>query len=76
MIDPLSMDGSGCQQIESSKVQSLSDKMWISPAERYAIVPNETLEGQTPVPGQTSVPVKGKGNDLSVPENDVKRIRV
>ncbi|KAF9592948.1 hypothetical protein IFM89_019153 [Coptis chinensis] len=34
------------------------------------------LEGQTPVPGQASVPVKGKGNDLSVPENDVKRIRV
>ncbi|KAF9609779.1 hypothetical protein IFM89_018227 [Coptis chinensis] len=76
MIDALSVDGSGCQQIESSKVQSLSDKMWISPAERYAIVPNETLEGQTLVPGQTSVPVKGKGNDLSVPENDVKRIRV
>ncbi|PIA47632.1 hypothetical protein AQUCO_01400330v1 [Aquilegia coerulea] len=42
IIDALSVDGSNCQQIESSKSQSLSGKMWISPAERYAIVPNET----------------------------------
>ncbi|XP_077231669.1 ultraviolet-B receptor UVR8-like isoform X2 [Tasmannia lanceolata] len=59
-IEALSMDGSSSQQIESSKVESFSGKVWVSPSERYAIVPDET----------------GNGSDASVPENDVKRTRI
>ncbi|XP_065876398.1 ultraviolet-B receptor UVR8 [Euphorbia lathyris] len=60
IVEALSVDGSGCQQIESS----MSGKTWVSPSERYAIVPDES--------GET-----GKGSELSVPETaDVKRIRI
>ncbi|KAJ4964842.1 hypothetical protein NE237_016691 [Protea cynaroides] len=70
MIETLSVDGSSCQQIESSKVKSLSGKTWVSPSERYAIVPDETMQGQA------TVPFKGSGSDASVPENDVKPMRI
>ncbi|XP_010930686.3 ultraviolet-B receptor UVR8 isoform X4 [Elaeis guineensis] len=69
MIEVLSADGSGCKELASSKVD-LTGKVWISPSERYAIVPDETV---------TSVaanPIRGNGNDANVPEGDVKRIRL
>ncbi|CAK7354710.1 unnamed protein product [Dovyalis caffra] len=65
IIEVLSVDGSGGQQIEASTVDPSSGKSWISLSERYAIVPDES--------GQT---VASKGNDASVPESDVKRIRI
>ncbi|KAK7840945.1 ultraviolet-b receptor uvr8 [Quercus suber] len=46
----------------------LTGKAWVSPSERYAVVPDETVQGQA------SVSVSGNGNDASVPENEVKRI--
>ncbi|KAK9167423.1 hypothetical protein Scep_002614 [Stephania cephalantha] len=70
IIEALSVDGSGCQLIESSKVEPLPGKIWVSPSERYAIVPNENVEGDA------VARVRGNGNDVDVPENDVKRIRV
>ncbi|XP_068647494.1 ultraviolet-B receptor UVR8-like isoform X1 [Aristolochia californica] len=66
IIEALSVDGSSFQQIESSKMDPLSGKVWISPSERYAIVPDETVKGSA----------KGDGSDASVPENDVKRVKV
>ncbi|KAG9457082.1 hypothetical protein H6P81_001590 [Aristolochia fimbriata] len=69
IIEALSTDGSSFQQIESSKMESLSGKVWISPSERYAIVPDETVKG-------FAIPVEGDGSDASVPENDVKRVKV
>ncbi|MBA0664139.1 hypothetical protein Goklo_004188, partial [Gossypium klotzschianum] len=69
IIEALSVDGSSGQQIESSKLDPLSaGKTWVSPTERYAIVPDES--------GQTVHSGKGNGGDVSVPENDVKRIRI
>ncbi|KAF6170563.1 hypothetical protein GIB67_031971 [Kingdonia uniflora] len=70
IIEALSADGSGCQRIESSKTKSLTGKMWVSPAERYALVPDETVGGQTV--GR----IKSNVSDANVPENDVKRIRI
>ncbi|KAJ0973190.1 hypothetical protein J5N97_021149 [Dioscorea zingiberensis] len=70
MIEVLSTDGSGCKEIDSLKIESVSGKVWISPSERYAIVPDEKLTKQP------TDPVKGNGNDTNVPENDVKRIRL
>ncbi|XP_050205495.1 ultraviolet-B receptor UVR8 [Mercurialis annua] len=66
IIEALSVDGSGGQQIESSMVDPSSGKTWVSPSERYAVVPDESA--------QTAA--SGKGSDLSVPEGDAKRIRV
>ncbi|MBA0749221.1 hypothetical protein Gogos_003170, partial [Gossypium gossypioides] len=68
IIEALSVDGSSGQQIESSKLDPLSGKTWVSPTERYAIVPDES--------GQSVHSGKGNGGDVSVPENDVKRIRI
>ncbi|XP_058089879.1 ultraviolet-B receptor UVR8 isoform X3 [Magnolia sinica] len=70
IVEALSADGSSGKKMESSKVESLSGKVWVSPSERYAIVPDETISGQS---GSS---VKGVGSDVSVPENDVKRIRI
>lgn len=67
IIEALSADGSGGHQIEASTVDPLLGKSWVSPSDRYAIVPDES--------GQT-VSVGGNGNDASVPESDVKRIRI
>ncbi|KAJ3671634.1 hypothetical protein LUZ60_007713 [Juncus effusus] len=64
MIEALSSDGSGCKQLESSNETPMSGKMWVSPSERYAIVPNENVSR------------RGNGTDLNVPESDVKRMRV
>ncbi|KAF5457888.1 hypothetical protein F2P56_021962 [Juglans regia] len=70
IIEVLSVDGSSGQQIESSKADPSSGKTWISPTERYAVVPGETIQGQT------TVPTRVKESDASVPGNDVKRVRL
>ncbi|TMX00184.1 hypothetical protein EJD97_001277 [Solanum chilense] len=71
IIEVLSVDGSSGQQIRSSTVDpSAAEKSWVSPTERYAVVPDENL------PRQTVIPERGTGNDVNVPENDVKRIRL
>ncbi|EPS71760.1 hypothetical protein M569_02995, partial [Genlisea aurea] len=68
IIEALSVDGSSGRYIEGSRVDVSSDKSWVSPTERYAVVPTEN---------QLSVVSSGgNGNDLSVPENDVKRIKI
>ncbi|XP_024461400.1 ultraviolet-B receptor UVR8 isoform X3 [Populus trichocarpa] len=67
IIEVLSADGSGGHQIEASTVDPSLGKSWVSPSDRYAIVPDES--------GQ-AVSVGGNGNDASVPESDVKRIRI
>ncbi|XP_068652203.1 ultraviolet-B receptor UVR8-like [Aristolochia californica] len=69
IIEALSVDGSGFQQIKSSKMEPLSGKVCISPSERYAIVPDETVKG-------AATPVEGDGSDASVPEKVVKRVKV
>ncbi|XP_017178763.3 ultraviolet-B receptor UVR8 isoform X1 [Malus domestica] len=69
IIESLSVDGSTGQQIESSNVDPSTGKTWVSPSVRYAVVPDETVRGQA------STSVGGNGNDASVPESDVKRIR-
>ncbi|KAB2064251.1 hypothetical protein ES319_A09G006700v1 [Gossypium barbadense] len=68
IIEALSVEGSSGQQIESSKLDPLSGKSWVSPAERYAVVPGES--------GQTVNSEKGNGGDVDVPQNDAKRIRM
>lgn len=71
IIEALSADGSSGQPIEISKVDRLSEKTWVSPTERYAVVPGENV-----IPGQQTVALgRGKGTDINVPENDVKRMR-
>ncbi|KZV38592.1 hypothetical protein F511_09343 [Dorcoceras hygrometricum] len=61
IIEALSMDGASGKHIEVSKADVSSEKNWISPTERYAVVPDEN--------------VGGHGNDVNVPEKEVKRIR-
>lgn len=69
ILEALSVDGCSGQQIESSNFDSSSGKTWVSPTERYAIVPDEPVQGP-------STSVRGNGSDANVPENDVKRLRV
>ncbi|XP_078434073.1 regulator of chromosome condensation (RCC1) family protein isoform X2 [Wolffia australiana] len=67
IIEILSKDGNACKHLESSTTESISGKIWVSPSERYAIVPDEM------VPGQLSGVPRGNVNDVNVP--DVKRVR-
>ncbi|KAM7257412.1 hypothetical protein ACFE04_013153 [Oxalis oulophora] len=62
IIEALSVDGASGKQIETPNVDVSSGKSWVSPSERYAVVPGET--------------VQLSGSDVSVPEkeNDVKRL--
>ncbi|KAI4385198.1 hypothetical protein MLD38_003251 [Melastoma candidum] len=69
IIEALSVDGSSGQQIESSNAGA-SGKIWVSPSERYAIVPDETVQLEGVVPDN------GRGSDVSVPGNDIKRVRI
>ncbi|KAG6721473.1 hypothetical protein I3842_03G113300 [Carya illinoinensis] len=62
LVEALSVDGSSGQHIESSKADPSSGKTWVSPSERYAVVPGETVRVET------AVPVRGNGSDASVPE--------
>ncbi|KAJ4795236.1 Regulator of chromosome condensation (RCC1) family protein [Rhynchospora pubera] len=43
IIETLSSDGSRCEKLESSIANPMSGKIWISPTERYATVPNENV---------------------------------
>lgn len=70
IIEVLSADGSSGQQIESSKIDLSSGKISVSPSDRYAVVPDDNIQGLT----VTSV--EGNENDANVPESDVKRIRL
>ncbi|KAL1539021.1 Ultraviolet-B receptor uvr8 [Salvia divinorum] len=70
IIEALSMDGSSGQHIEASKVDVSSEKSWVSPTQRYAVVPNENA--QEPSIGMLG----GNRNDANVPESDVKRMRI
>ncbi|KAH0453830.1 hypothetical protein IEQ34_018154 [Dendrobium chrysotoxum] len=69
IIEVLSSDGSSCSQIPSSRADPLQGKVWVSPSERYALVPDES------VPNQATNLADGNGNEADVPENDVKRLR-
>ncbi|KAI0496120.1 hypothetical protein KFK09_022427 [Dendrobium nobile] len=64
IIEVLSSDGSSCSQIPSSRADPLQGKVWVSPSERYALVPDEAVPNQA-----TSLA------EADVPENDVKRLR-
>ncbi|KAE8810905.1 ultraviolet-B receptor UVR8-like [Hordeum vulgare] len=64
MIDALSLDGSACKQLESSNVVPMTVKVWVSPSERFALVPDE------------NVCKSGNGTDKHAPEGDAKRMRV
>ncbi|KAJ3701767.1 hypothetical protein LUZ61_005472 [Rhynchospora tenuis] len=66
MIETLSSDGSRCEKLESSIANPMSGKIWISPSERYAIVPNENVARSVEI----------NDADVNVPGNDVKRIRI
>ncbi|XP_023517857.1 ultraviolet-B receptor UVR8 [Cucurbita pepo subsp. pepo] len=70
ILEALSVDGCRGQHIASSNLDSSSGKTWVSPIERYAIVPDE------PVQGPSIGSVRGNGSDANVPETDVKRLRV
>lgn len=70
LIEALSEDGSSGQHIEASNVDPSAGKIWVSPSERYALVPDETVQGKT------VVSAKGNVSDASVPEGDVKRMRI
>lgn len=63
LVEVLSADGSGCKEIQSAKVECQLGKMWVSPSERYAIVPGETVPDLSVY-------------DVNVPEGDVKRIKI
>ncbi|XP_044469876.1 ultraviolet-B receptor UVR8 isoform X2 [Mangifera indica] len=63
IIEALSFDGSSGQHIESSNVDPSSGKSWVSPSERYAVVPDDSAG-------------RGQGSDISVPEAEVKRVRI
>lgn len=64
IIEALSMDGSSGQHIDSSSTDPSSGKLSVLPSDRYAVVPDENVQAGT------------NGNDASVPENDVKRMRL
>ncbi|XP_013706397.1 ultraviolet-B receptor UVR8-like [Brassica napus] len=66
IIEALSVDGASGQQIESSNFDPSSGKSWVSPSERYAVVPDETVNGSK----------EGNGGDISVPQTDAKRVRI
>ncbi|XP_047338143.1 ultraviolet-B receptor UVR8-like [Impatiens glandulifera] len=67
-------DGSNGQQLESpANVDLTPGKTWVSPTERYAVVPDDNV--QHPIVPAVSA-ASGDGNDASVPGNDVKRMRL
>ncbi|CAM6119340.1 unnamed protein product [Calypogeia fissa] len=79
-IEALSADGLACTQLESSGSTSTDACNWISPSERYAVVPVETVrslsrglhQGASVGESETTA----GGSDASVPVTDVKRMRV
>lgn len=82
MIDTLSADGEACAGIESSQsTKSAAAVNWISPSERYAVVPDETVRAlagrlhQTASVSSQQLSLQGSAEDASVPDTDFKRIR-
>ncbi|XP_057858700.2 ultraviolet-B receptor UVR8 isoform X2 [Cryptomeria japonica] len=69
LVEALSADGSACQQIQTSKEAVLSGSNWISPSERYALVPDESGTGQVSLASNSAFA------DASVPNSDAKRVR-
>ncbi|GAB2229078.1 hypothetical protein Droror1_Dr00023213 [Drosera rotundifolia] len=65
IIEALSVDGSSGQHIVSN-VEPQSGKFWLPPSKRYAVVPDEAMQGQVVFTSEAA------GGDASVPENDVK----
>ncbi|EFJ17371.1 hypothetical protein SELMODRAFT_179009 [Selaginella moellendorffii] len=64
-IQALSADGSACEGLEKSPEPAVTGSgvaNWISPSERYAVVPDEAV-------------LVGQMGDASVPDTDIKRIR-
>jgi hypothetical protein len=47
-IELLSVDGQACRHLEGSQSANPASSKWISPAERYAVVPDETLGSIAP----------------------------
>ncbi|KAL3696817.1 hypothetical protein R1sor_010893 [Riccia sorocarpa] len=76
-IEALSADGLACQELKSSGTTSSTASHWISPSERYAVVPVETVRSlsrnlhQNASVGESQV----HSSDGSVPDTDVKRAR-
>ncbi|XP_031486010.1 ultraviolet-B receptor UVR8 isoform X2 [Nymphaea colorata] len=70
VIEVLSVDGSGCEQMDYSRTDPLSGKSLVSPTDRYAVVPDDN---QT---GTSLMESKSTSSDASVPGSDVKRVRV
>lgn len=83
MIDALSADGEACAGIQrSTSLANTAAASWISPSERYAVVPDETvrtlasrLHQTASVSSQLPMPSEGFREDASVPDTDFKRIR-
>ncbi|KAI5083717.1 hypothetical protein GOP47_0003460 [Adiantum capillus-veneris] len=83
MMDSLSADGEACAMVESSTpVANAVAANWISPSERYAVVPDETvrtlasrLHQTASVGSQGSRPLDGTREDASVPDSEPKRLR-
>ncbi|XP_074304705.1 ultraviolet-B receptor UVR8-like [Silene latifolia] len=70
IIDALSIDGSGNQKIEISKADPSAGKISGLSTGKYAVVPDENVKGTA------TSSTRHNGGDASVPENDVKRLRV
>ncbi|XXG87075.1 hypothetical protein AAC387_Pa11g1857 [Persea americana] len=70
LIESLSADGPNRKLMESSTLESPTGKLWVSPSQRYAVVPDESVKRQS------VDPAKGNASDVSVPETDVKRTRI
>lgn len=84
-VEILSADGYACEQIESSGSSNQTTSNWIAPAERYAVVPDETL-GPLAIRLHQTANVEGhelevpatsndSSGDANVPDTDSKRMR-
>ncbi|KAK1393048.1 Ultraviolet-B receptor UVR8 [Heracleum sosnowskyi] len=71
IIEDLSVDGSNRHLIEPSNIDPLIGKISVLPSTRYAVVPDDNK-----VRGHTVPLVESITSDASVPEGDVKRIRL
>ncbi|XP_075493965.1 ultraviolet-B receptor UVR8-like [Primulina tabacum] len=70
IIVAFSRDGSGGQHIDISKADASSEKSSVSRAERYAVVPDENVQGQ-----QLGL-LTDNISDVNVPAYDVKRMKI
>lgn len=68
-VEALSAAGESCQNIQRSENTGDAASNWVSPSERYAVVPDESA-----VPKLDPIAIDSVG-DASVPNTDMKRIR-